>query len=120
MLVVLLTMHRAVALLGFPRAELFGWAVFDAVFAVALIRAFWRPRFSSYALLGAAAAIDALVSTLHIAHAGLGATTLSAIARMAAAVAPMLASLSLFRCANAVRDHGGHGIIAPSSAKSSR
>lgn len=119
MLVVMLSIHRAVALLGFPRAELFGWVVFDALFAMALIRAFWRPRFSSYAALGAAAAIDAVVSALHVAHAGFGTSTLSAIARVAAAVAPTLASLSLFRCAFAVT-HGGHGIIAPSSAKSSR
>jgi len=102
MLVVMLSIHRAVALLGFPRVELFGWAVFDALFAVALIRAFWRPRFSSYAALGAAAAIDAIVSTLHLVHAGFGASTPSAIARVAAAVAPTIASLSLFRCALAV------------------
>ena len=119
MLVVLLTVHRAVAILGFPRAELFGWAVFDALFAIALIRAFWKPRFSSYAALGAAAAIDAIISALHVAHAGLGGSTLSAIARIAATVAPTIASLSLFRCAHAVT-HGGHGTIAPSSAKSSR
>jgi hypothetical protein len=102
MLVVMLSIHRAVALLGFPRAELFGWALFDALFAIALIRAFWRPRFSSYAALGAAAAIDAIVSTLHLAHAGFGTSTFSAVARVAAAVAPTLASLSLFRCALAV------------------
>ncbi|HEY2365097.1 MAG TPA: hypothetical protein VGH87_01880, partial [Polyangiaceae bacterium] len=102
MLVVMLSIHRAVALLGFPRAELFGWVVFDALFAIALIRAFWRPRFSSYAALGAAAAIDAIVSALHVAHVGFGASTFSAVARVAAAVAPTIAALSLFRCALAV------------------
>jgi phosphatidylglycerol lysyltransferase len=119
MLAVMLSIHRAVGLLGFPRGELFGWFLFDALFAIALIRAFWRPRFSSYAALGGAAAVDAIVSTLHVAHAGLGTSTLSAITRIAAAVAPAIASLSLFRCALAV-NQGGHAIIAPSSAKSSR
>ncbi|HEY2370309.1 MAG TPA: hypothetical protein VGH87_28125, partial [Polyangiaceae bacterium] len=69
--------------------------------------------------LGAAAGIDAIISTLHLAHVGFGTSTFSAIARVAAAVAPTLASLSLFRCALAV-NQGGHGIMAPSSAKSSR
>ncbi len=101
MLVVLLAFHRATPLLGFPRAEIFGWAAFDALFALALLRAFWKPRFSAYAILGAAAAVDALVSTMHIAHAGLGATTVSACARTASAVAPALASMGLLRCAKA-------------------
>ncbi len=101
MLVVLLFFHRAVPLLGFPRTELFGWAVFDALFALALLRAFWKPRFSAYAILGSAAAVDALVSTMHIAHAGLGASAMSACARTASAVAPALASMGLLRCARA-------------------
>jgi len=101
MLVVLLALHRASPLLGFPRAEIFGWAAFDGLFALALLRAFWKPRFSAYALLGAAAAIDAVVSTMHLAHAGLGATAMSACARTASALAPALASMGLLRCARA-------------------
>jgi len=100
-LVAMMSIRRAAPLLGFPRVELVGWAAFDALFAVALLRAFRRPRFSAYALLGAAAAIDAAVSCFHLAHAGLGANAASALARTASAVAPALAALGLFRCARA-------------------
>lgn len=101
LLVVMLSVRRAVPLLGFPRVELFGWAAFDALFAVALIRAFRRPTFSAYALLGLAAAVDALVSILHLAHAGLGPSALAGLARTVSAIAPTLAALGLFRCAHA-------------------
>jgi phosphatidylglycerol lysyltransferase len=101
LLVVLLVLGRAVPLLGFPRGELFGWAVFDALFAVALIRAFRRPRVGAYALLGFAATVDALVSYLHLSHAGLGTGAAAALARIASAAAPTLAALGLFRCAHA-------------------
>lgn len=101
MLVVLLAFHGASSLLGFPRTEIFAWALFDALFATALLRAFWKPRFGVYGLLAAAAAIDAVVSTMHLSHAGLGTSALSALARTASAVAPTLAALGLARCASA-------------------
>lgn len=99
LLVAMLALDRAVALLGFPRGELLGWALFDALFAVALIRAFRRPTFGAYLFLGLAATVDALVSCLHLAHAGFGAGVAAALARAASAAAPALAALGLFRCA---------------------
>ncbi|HEY1955612.1 MAG TPA: phosphatidylglycerol lysyltransferase domain-containing protein [Polyangiaceae bacterium] len=101
LLVVLLVAHHAVPLLAFPRGELYGWAAFDALFAVALIRAFRQPRFGAYAFLGCAALVDALVSTLHVAHTGFGVSPAATLARTASAVAPALAALGLFRCARA-------------------
>ena len=101
LLVLLLVVHHAVPLLAFPRSELYGWAAFDALFAVALIRAFRQPRFGAYAFLGFAALVDALVSTLHVAHTGFGASPAAALARTASAIAPALAALGLFRCARA-------------------
>lgn len=101
LLLCLLALHDAVPLFAFPRGELFGWAAFDALFAIALIRAFRHPRFGAYALLGVAAAADACLSTLHLAHAGLGASPPAALVRAASALAPALASLGLFRCARA-------------------
>jgi len=101
MLVVLFTFHRASSLLGFPRWEILAWAVFDALFATALVRAFWKPRVGVYGLLAFAAAVDAAVSIAHLSHAGLGASVLSALARTASAVAPTLAALGLARCAAA-------------------
>ena len=101
LLLALLALHHAVPLLAFPRGELFGWAAFDALFAVALIRAFRHPRGGAYALLGAAAAVDAALSILHVAHAGLGVSLAAALVRTASAVAPALAALGLFRCARA-------------------
>ena len=97
----LLAVHHAVPLLAFPRGELFGWAAFDALFALALIRAFRHPRFGAYALLGLAAAVDAALSVLHVAHAGFGGSSAAALARAASAIAPALAALGLFRCAHA-------------------
>ncbi len=101
MLVVLLAFHRAAAMFGFPRSELFAWAVFDALFAAALVRAFWKPRVGVYGVLACAAALDAIVSIMHLTHAGFGASALSALARTASAVAPTLAALGLTRCATA-------------------
>ncbi len=101
MLLVLLAFHSAGSLLGFPRWEVIAWATFDALFATALVRAFWKPRFGVYGLLACAAAVDAFVSTMHLTHAGLGASALSALARTASAVAPALAALGLARCATA-------------------
>ncbi len=104
-LVVLLGFHAAAPIFGFARPELFGWAAFDAAFAALLVRAFWRPRASMYVLLAGAAAADAALSSLHLAHVGLGATGIAALVRTASMVAPSVASLGLLRCAAHAHKH---------------
>lgn len=103
MLALLLVLHDGASVLGFPRPEIVEWTAFDALFAAALLRAFWKPRFSVYGLLACAAAVDAIVSIMHVSHAGFGASAISALARTASAVAPALAALGLARCAAATR-----------------
>ncbi len=99
LLAVLLAFHAAVPLFGFPRVELFAWAAFDALFATLLVRAFWRPRTWKYAALAFAAGCDATLASLHLAEAGLGASTASAVIRVISMVAPALATVGLVRCA---------------------
>ena len=99
LLLVLLAFHAAAPLFGFPRLELFAWAAFDALFATLLLRAFWKPTTSKFALLAGATAIDAGLSCLHLAHAGLGASPGAAAVRVASAIAPALATFGLVRCA---------------------
>lgn len=98
-LALLLTFHAAAPLFGFPREKLFAWVVFDAAFIAVLVRAFWRPRAGRFAVLAFAAAADALWSTLHLTHAGLGASPAAAAIRLASAIAPALAAVGLLRCA---------------------
>jgi phosphatidylglycerol lysyltransferase len=105
LLTILLAFHAAVPLFGFPRSELLAWAAFDALFAFLLVRAFHRPRASTYLVLAFAAACDAALASLHLAHVGLGATSLAAIVRIASMVAPTLAFLGLLRCAAHAREH---------------
>jgi hypothetical protein len=99
LLVALLVFHAAVPLFGFPRSELFAWAMFDALFATLLVRAFWRPRAWKYLLLALAAAGDATLASLHLARVGLGPTPVASVVRLASMIAPALATFGLLRCA---------------------
>jgi phosphatidylglycerol lysyltransferase len=101
-LAVLLVFHAAAPIFGYPRPELLGWVVFDSMFATLLVRAFWRPRVATYLILAFAAASDAALSALHVLHVGLGITPLTASVRVAATLAPALATLGLLRCASHV------------------
>lgn len=105
-LVVLLALRAAEPLFGFARAELMGWAVFDALFAALLVRAFWAPRAWKYLALALGACADAALASIHLAHAGFGASPLSALVRTASMLAPALAALGLARCA--IHARSGH------------
>jgi len=107
LLVVLLAFHAAAPLFGFPRIELFAWAVFDTLFATLLIRAFRHPSARMYLLLALAAAVDAALATLHLSHVGLGASPIATVVRVASMVAPTLATFGLLRCAVHMRGDPG-------------
>jgi phosphatidylglycerol lysyltransferase len=102
-LALLLAFHAAAPLFGFPREKLFAWVVFDAAFLAVLVRAFWRPRAGRFVVLALAAGADAVWSTLHLMHAGLGASPAAAAIRLASAIAPALAAFGLLRCASYAR-----------------
>lgn len=52
--------------LSYDRAELMGWAAFDAAFVTLLVRAFLKPRVGSYMLLAALAACDGALAVRHL------------------------------------------------------
>jgi len=94
LLVGLLATGHAGALALAP-AALAGWIVFDIVLAWLMFRAASRPRARRLAALTMAAAVDAVWSIQHLAHAGLGPSLLTAALRALAAAGPIVGAIGL-------------------------
>lgn len=86
--------HRA-SLLGFPRAELWLWAAFDALLLLVLVRVAMRPMRSRLVVATSLATVDALLSVGHLAWVGFGVTLLQASLRGVATIAPTVGALLL-------------------------
>jgi phosphatidylglycerol lysyltransferase len=82
--------------LGFTRAEIFGWALFDSLLAMALLACARHPRPSRFVGLASAASVDAVLSVLHLVRVGFGFSLMSVLLRMTATVAPMAGSVALW------------------------
>jgi hypothetical protein len=87
------------ASLGFSRAALALFTIFDAAVVVILLRAAQRPtarRLTAAALL---AALDAVVSVAHLAAVGWGDSPSTLVTRFIATAAPVIATVALGRAA---------------------
>ncbi|HRN54589.1 MAG TPA: hypothetical protein PK788_13930, partial [Gemmatimonadaceae bacterium] len=87
-----MALASAESLLGFSRAALWGWAAFDATLVALLWMAARRRRLRHFVFATAAAAADAMLSTLHLANVGLGASLLQQVLRLLSAAAPLFAT----------------------------
>lgn len=90
-----LALTAAHGLLGFTRATLGGWVVFDAALAFMLFKAARRPRPTWLAALATVAAFDAIVSMQHLAAVGWGDTVASALFRTVATAGPIIGTAAL-------------------------
>ncbi len=94
----LVVMHRA-WLLGFPRAELSLWVVFDALLLVVLVGAAMNPRRHRLVLAAALASIDAALSVGHVLFVGAGSSAVQTTLRACATIAPLAGAPLLTRAA---------------------
>jgi hypothetical protein len=90
----LVAVNRA-SLLGFPRAELALWVVFDALLLLVLVGVAMRPLRGRLLLATSFASLDAALSVGHLAWVGLGHTVLQASLRGTATCAPVAGALLL-------------------------
>lgn len=83
------------ALLGFATSALASWAIFDGILAFGLWRASRAPSSQLLGWLALAAAVDALLSTIHLGQVGLG-SGLPLVLRLLATVAPLVGAPALW------------------------
>jgi hypothetical protein len=93
-LAALVLTHRT-DVLGYSRAALTAWVCFDVWLCVWLFRAARRPRPKVLAALGLAAAVDAMISILHLTTTGLDRGILIPLARIAATLGPIVGAFAL-------------------------
>lgn len=82
----------AESLLGFSRAALWGWAVFDTALVALLWMAARQRRLRHFVIATAAAAADAMLSVQHLTDVGLGSALSQQLLRTVSAAAPLLAT----------------------------
>jgi len=82
-------------LLGFGRPALCAWVLWDAMLALLLFRTARRPRRSRLVWLSCAAALDAVLSALHIVRVGVGHGLFANALRLAGMLAPIGATVAL-------------------------
>ena len=82
-------------LLAFSAPALWAWVAYDIALLAMLFRAASRPSAARLLAVTAMAALDAVLSTRHLAVTGLGGAALPAALRLAATAGPVFGTLGL-------------------------
>jgi hypothetical protein len=83
------------ALLGFSPAQLSAWVIFDVMLAWLLFKGARRPRRRTLAILAGIAAIDAILSLMHLARVGFGSGAITELLRGIATLGPLVGTAAL-------------------------